>query len=269
MEVIELEAWDDFERFIVETLPEKLKKYESGGEHGYVSRPLFRGLPDAEWKLETTLERWGMRDVQVKDYYITLLEIKPYLETFTDREWVLPSVNDVKDDWDTSPTGYDLMVYARHHGFPSPLLDWTESPYIAAFFAFNPARSDSGKPVSILAYVEHVGSGKFHAESDPAVRPLGRFVRAHRRHFLQQSRYTVCRKRGADGVVIYSSHEDAFQARRPELMLRQDILFKVTLPSRIRDQVVAKLASMNINPYSLFGDEYGLLGMLANRFLKL
>src|SRR5579871_975887 len=32
--------------------------------------------------------------------------------------------------------GYDYMAYLRHHGFPSPLLDWTRSPYVAAFFAF-------------------------------------------------------------------------------------------------------------------------------------
>jgi len=29
------------------------------------------------------------------------------------------------------------MTRLRHHGFPSPLLDWPQSPYIAAFFAFN------------------------------------------------------------------------------------------------------------------------------------
>jgi FRG domain len=31
---------------------------------------------------------------------------------------------------------YDLLIYTRHHGFPSPLLDWTRSAYIAAFFTF-------------------------------------------------------------------------------------------------------------------------------------
>ena len=44
------------------------------------------------------------------------------------------------------------MAYLRHHGFPSPLLDWSRSAYVAAYFAFNKAVEASNGRVSIYVF---------------------------------------------------------------------------------------------------------------------
>ncbi len=59
---------------------------------------------------------------------------------------------------------------------------------------------------------------------------------------------------------VYCNHEKYFTASSGE---DQDYLSKYTLPGSIRNKVLRKLQSMNINAFTLFGSEEGLMDMLA------
>jgi hypothetical protein len=57
MEEISLTSWDKF-RATVATIREKHGVCVQNGQ-SFKNQILFRGQADAQWRLETTLERWG------------------------------------------------------------------------------------------------------------------------------------------------------------------------------------------------------------------
>jgi hypothetical protein len=145
------------------------------------------------------------------------------------------------------------MIYLRHHGFPSPLLDWSRSPYIAAFFAFHSYQDNTEGNIAIYSYIERYGSGKSSSPDEGEVTGLGSYVKTHKRHYIQQCEYTICKKKIGNGY-IYFNHEAPFQQSKDN----QDILTKFLIPKTERAKVLARLDLMNINAYSLFGDEDNL-----------
>ena len=188
--------------------------------------------------------------------------IQPKIASFTSKSWQL--------SWNLSsipspPPGYDFMVYLRHHGFPSPLLDWSRSPYVAAFFAFQPQLE--AEYVAIYAYVEYYGTVKINNRQEPHIIGLGPYIHTHKRHFIQQCEYTICKKERIDDAEIpqkneyYCSHEEVF--KRNDNKQTQDILIKYLIPSSEKTKVLSKLDLMNINSYSLFLTEESLMQTLA------
>src|SRR5690349_9875868 len=109
-----ISTWDELSQLV--------SKYQKGGW-------VFRGVENAQYTLTPKIGRpeWRhlgfsseVRDFQVGEERAILEEFKrqarPYVgyQITFDIEW---------------------LALAQHHGLPTRLLDWTESPLIAAFFA--------------------------------------------------------------------------------------------------------------------------------------
>jgi hypothetical protein len=260
MKELNLSSWEEFEKEVTDLLATWHKPKPS------MSTLLFRGQSDSCWRLKTTLERYAPDSLKVKDYYRAIHRAKSQFESLTQQRWEIQTLSDYEDSlmksqeyfaqWDVRV--YQYMIYLRHHGFPSPLLDWSASPYVAAFFAFNQATKSSH--VSIYAYLEYPSQAKQFSPESVAIYGVAPNIQSHPRHVLQQCEYTICTIK-SDDHWIYSCHEDVF-AREDE---EQDVLWKFNIPSSERLKVLRLLDRYNLNAFSLFGSEESLAETVALR----
>ena len=238
-----LKSWEEFEREIV-AMEERTKVLQQKKTLSSMEYPLYRGVSDSEDNLESTLDRIK-KGMSFSEYHKTIKIVHKHVATCTGMKW----------DLDTKvPLGrfnlpaYEFMAYLRHNGFPSPLIDWTKSPYVAAFFAFRDIYSKV-KNVSIFVYRGDIKYGDIHL--------LGPTIATYRTHYLQQSEYTICFRKETE-EIYFANHEDI-----KEDVEEQDILIKYIIPMSEQQKVLRKLDLMNITAYSLFGSESSLMETLA------
>ena len=255
MKTIELEKFEEFTPWVDQNIGE--------------IQLLFRGQSNSEWDLETTLERDFGKNIGLEYYYKRVCVAKPQIETYTGERWTIPDFNQYQEwikkcrgdniNFAFDFMGYEFMAYLRHHGFPSPLLDWSRSPFVAAFFAFRHAKK--GK-VSIYAYSEYPKGFKSGQSGKALIRVLGPYIKTHKRHFQQQSWYTVCAMIQPPILSedsYFAHHESVFAETNDD----QDALWKFNFPASEREKVLKHLNRYNLNAFSLFGSEESLCETVA------
>ncbi len=250
-------------------------------DHHAGSVLLFRGQKNADWKLQSTLEReyphttFTLQQI-LRDVKETVQQLPTHIASSFDfmEEGSYPTYLTDFGRWKAetkwSHSYFDAMTHLRHMGVPSPLLDWSRSPYVAAYLAFSDASPDQKEHVAVFHFQEERMKVKNLNVNNTCIHTLGSFRKSHERQIRQQSEYTICvsRQTNSETCLNVCSHKDYFnnsQMRGNQF----EHLDKFTIQIADRAKALMELERMNITEASLFGTDDALARTLFRRTVTL
>ena len=121
----------------IQDLPQ-LQKELNNYLDSYAASWAFRGVGNAEWTLQPSLEQLNLKAPQPGGPSLIVEAERYLLATFQRRVHHYISDPPARED------DLEWLALLQHHGAPTRLLDWTKSPYVALFFALDKRREAGG-----------------------------------------------------------------------------------------------------------------------------
>jgi hypothetical protein len=232
--LLEFETWSEFKQDIC------VRLFDEGVFNR--GRYLFRGHRCADWRLTPVFHR-EYRNIELRDRprYAELL-IREFEDACEDYR-VFP---DAFPSSESEERNTAVVSFAQHYGLPTMLLDWSLSPYIAAFFAYNSvvgqsAIEDSGH---VAIWVLDTASGIWEEHLGVSIIGPPRLSNARLRN--QDGRFTLS-KTPFETLEEYAGSIDSDQPALTRVLLPRDKSFAA----------ISDLDAMGITPARLFPDYSG------------
>jgi hypothetical protein len=239
----QLPTWPDFHQFLDRVFPDRGR-----ASHRFI----WRGQSRSDWPLDSALDRLFDR-VGLSGSGTEALEklSQTHLENFKyaarGRRGLNPRTDLTENEW---------WALGQHFGLATPLLDWSHSPFAAAYFAFEEHDDGSGTPFRVVFglnrdAVQAVNDRIIEAETGDKRPAVLEFIEPlsdeNPRLVSQGAMFT----RAPVGVPVEVWVQRAFARSDSEVLLR------VELPKNERTRCLRSLERMNINHLSLFPDLTG------------
>jgi hypothetical protein len=207
---------------------------------------IWRGQRRADWILEPRIDRVTKYLSKKRRFQILDSHLHRFKFASRGRRGSTPLPLETDNEW---------WALGQHHGLMTPLLDWTSSPFVAAYFAFIGNRPNQRQDRAVFALWRDLSEGNAAAlksTSEKERAPTVQFVRPlsgdNPRLVSQGGEFT----RIPTGVDLEKWIQTYYPADHV-----YSRLIKITIPNKDRKIALRSLNRMNINHLSLFPDLYG------------
>ncbi|RTR37297.1 FRG domain-containing protein [Shewanella canadensis] len=211
----------------------EFKAYVVGSEHNL----LYRGQAKS-WKLQTSFHRRERYDL-TRFLREDIVQLHRLLSAKTKHVFDLsiPQENGA------------FINLAQHHGYPTPLLDWSYSPFVAAFFAFRDiqkSESNSTNHVRIFVFDHATWRGVFKQNQNLTsgqrnLSVIDLLAIENGRMVPQQATTTYTNIADIESYLIEREEMSGYK-----------FLLAIDIPYTERDQVMKELTLMGLTAGSLF-----------------
>lgn len=227
----ELSSWKYFHDFI----RQEMMNY---------SYYFWRGQRDSNWRLRSSLDRSLQFTPQKQRASRAAMHLEKFKFASRGRRGQHAPMDLSENEW---------WALGQHQGLVTPLLDWTESPFVALYFAFH----NQDKPSTGFRSVWALGA--FHAANDSIKKahkgsdrpPILEEVRP-----LQEDNARLVNQNGLFTRAPFGTNVEDWVAQNHKGFSGAPLLH-IMIPNKNRADCLRTLNNMNISHTTLFPDLYG------------
>jgi len=222
---VKISSWEYFDDYI----REKMLDYKI-----YV----WRGHRKSNWLLEPALDRFLAKYTKREQKFIAKFQLQSFKYASRGRRGSNPPQFTDDNDW---------WALGQHYGLLTPLLDWTFSPFVAAYFSY----FGTGKPQTTQRAIYGLCQSFNHIKLKGKNKAI-KFIKP----MLDENTRLVNQGGVFSRVPIGVDIESSLVQHAPKVSSHVNLI-KITIPDKDRELALKSLNRMNINHSSLFPDLFG------------
>lgn len=215
---------------------------------------LFRGQENSNWILETSFHRISKSSNLNLEVYLNNI-IPEVHNQMVSKGFEAYNLNDIQ-------SFNSFLAKLQHHSFPTPLLDWTYSPYIAAYFGIKHTHENITDcfTIYVFDYIKWIRSNYQPINlliKSPFVSTFKPYYFNNPRLITQNSILTITNKDNIEEYLLYMGKSQG-----------KEYLYKINIAKSEIHKIREDLDNMGINENILFPSLDGICSNMKKNFFS-